>query len=317
MRPLPVGSNRDTAGVYVIAEASGNHSGSLQTAIELVHAAAGAGADAIKFQTFTPEEIAAEGVTVLRGHDAHHDAWLERLFPGQTPVTLRALLGKGGLPRVWHAPLKQEADACGIGFLSTPFSVDAARFLVEEVGVPALKIASGDLTFTPLLEYADRTGLPLLISTGGATFDEVAHVVYELSWAQLSLLHCVSAYPCPIEAANLRAIGTLQTAFPWLTLGWSDHTTSLAVPALAVACGALIIEKHLRLPVLGQTTDTDHSITPAQFARMVEHIRDAEAALGTGQKAPHALEMHDRLWARRDPSDWLRPCDAARAGQWA
>ena len=154
---------------YVIAEASGNHAQDYARAEALVYAAADAKADAIKFQTFTAEEIAAD-VPIPRGQGgAAHDAWLDRLGA----QSLRDLFQHGGLPRPWHFELKRLAEMMGLTFLSTPFSLDAARFLVEEVQVPALKIASGDLTFTPLLQYAASTGLPLLLSTGGAWTDSV------------------------------------------------------------------------------------------------------------------------------------------------
>lgn len=312
-----------TRWVYIIAEMSGNHHQSLEMAKQLVREAAAARADAIKVQTYTPEEIAASHVLVPTGYNSAHDARLRRLYGNDwKTLSLRRLLTGGGLPRAWHAALKAEAAACGIDFLSTPFSVDAAKFLVNEVGVAALKIASGDVTFLPLLAYAATTGLPVLLSTGGAYLAEVWDAVtgplaaaYDAH--NLSLLHCVSSYPCPEAAVNLRAIRTLAEAFPLAIPGWSDHTVSPSIPALAVAAGARIIEKHLRLDLPAAGIDTDHSLPPRQFAAMVGQIREAEQALGDGVKAPHALEFHDRLWARRDPEDWLRPTARARAGCWS
>ena len=302
---------------YVIAEASGNHAQDYARAEALVYAAAEAQADAIKFQTFTADEIAAD-VPIPRGRGgAAHDAWLERLGA----QSLRDLCRHGGLPRPWHFELKRLAEMMGLTFLSTPFSLDAARFLVEEVQVPALKIASGDLTFTPLLQYAASTGLPLLLSTGGATLAEVQQALHVItSQAQAStgvvVLQCVSSYPCPPDACNLRAIQTLQQRTLCDAVGWSDHTVDEAlVPALAVALGATVIEKHLKLAEDDTSIDAGHSLAPAQFKRMVEVMRQTAAALGTGEKWPHALEAHDRLWARRG-SDGLRPTDAARAGRW-
>ena len=303
---------------YVIAEASGNHAQDYARAEALVYAAADAGADAVKFQTFTADEIAA-AVPIPRGlGGAAHDAWLERLGA----QTLRDLFAHGGLPRPWHFDLKRLAEMMGLAFLSTPFSLDAARFLVEEVQVPALKIASGDLTFTPLLQYAASTGLPILLSTGGAWLAEVQHALHVISsQAQAStgvvVLQCVSSYPCPPVACNLRAIQTLQQRTLCDAVGWSDHTLDYElIPALAVSYGASVLEKHLKLEGDHESIDAAHSLSPSQFKRMVEVIRMVPLVLGSGVKEPQQLEMHDRLFARRDPSDWLRPQMRGRLGDW-
>lgn len=298
---------------FIIAEASGNHAQDYAKAEALVHAAVNVGANAVKFQTFTPEELCAD-VPILFGHDAAHDAWVQ----SQGVTRLRDLM-KGGLPRAWHAPLKALADSLGITFLSTPFSVDAAKFLVEEIGVPALKIASFDLTFTLLLEYAASTGLPVILSTGGATFEEVQHaawhVLADIYETRLVLMHCMALYPCQAADANLRAIQTLKGF--GCPVGWSDHTLSITtVPSLAVALGASVIEKHIRLE--GDTTSVDagHALMPQHFAAMVDAVRGVHLILGDGEKQPHPREMHERLWARRG-ADGLRPTEEARAGRWA
>lgn len=302
---------------YIIAEASGNHNQDYTQAEALVRAAAQAGADAIKFQTFTAEEICAD-IPLPFGVDAQHDAWLREMGVSR----MRELFAKGGLPRPWHAPLKALADSLDIAFLSTPFSVDAARFLVDEIGVPAIKIASGDLTFTPLLEYAASTGLPVILSTGGATMEEIgiaedSFYASSIPGSQLAILHCCSVYPAPSSMVNLRAIGAIRRAFV-CTVGFSDHTLSVNdVPMLAVACGATILEKHIRLSGDFASIDTAHSLDTEAFATYVQAARMAPAILGHGRKEPHERERHDRLWARRDPSDWLRPEQAAREGQWA
>lgn len=305
----------DSQRCYIIAEAAGSHHQDYATAEALVQAAAAAGADAVKFQTFTAEEICAD-VPILFGHDAAHDAWCQR----QGVTRLRDLFSKGGLPRAWHGPLQRLAASLGLAFLSTPFSVDAARFLVAEVGVQALKIASGDLTFTPLLAYAASSGLPVLLSTGGATYAEVQQARDFLDTssgfavAGLVLMHCVSVYPCAEALANLAALTRMQTLGE--AVGFSDHTLSDdLVPALAVAHGVTVYEKHIRLATDTSSIDAGHSLTPAQFQRMVEVIRRVPVILGVGVKQPHIAEMHDRLWARRG-SDGLRPTDAARQGRW-
>lgn len=299
----------------IIAEISGNHAQNYAQAEALVVAAAESNADFCKFQTFTPSELCAD-VPILFGHDQKHDAWVR----SQGVTQLRDLM-KGGLPRAWHVPLKKLADSLGITFLSTPFSVDAARFLVEEIGVPALKIASFDITFTPLLEYAASTGLPVILSTGGATFAEVQKVAwgvfgdgaYDFS-KTLVLLHCCAIYPAPDDALNLRAVQTLKGF--GCPVGWSDHSLSVElVPSLAVAMGATILEKHIKLAGDSSSVDAGHALPDYKFKKMVETIRKIPLMLGSGEKIPHKLELHDRLWARRG-NDGLRPTEEARAGRW-
>ena len=307
-----IGADQPT---YIIAEMSANHCRDFAMAVALVKAAAAAGADAIKAQTFTPEGIAAD-VPILTGYNAVHDAWVH----GLGVTSLRELYARGGLPHSWHLELKHIATDCGLDFLSTPFSLDAARFLVEDVGVPALKIASGDLTFTPLLAYAAATGLPLLVSTGMATLAEVRtalHGPLAPAWHadRMCLLHCTSSYPLDPCEANLRAIATLRQEA--CSAGYSDHTTSIEViPALAVAQGAVAYEKHLRLDHAEGSPDAGHSLTPSEFKRMVEVIRAVPQWLGDGVKVPQQSEGHERAWSRRSPEDWKRPTDAAREGRW-
>lgn len=298
---------------YVIAEMSGNHNQDLGQARALVKAAAAAGAHAVKAQTFVAEEICAD-VPILFGHDAAHDAWCWRL--GVT--RLRELFAKGGLPRAWHRDLKQEAEDLGMDFLSTPFSVDAAKFLVEELGVRALKIASGDLTFVPLHQYAASTGLPVIISTGGATLDEIDEALQQHNkmCTEIILLHCRSIYPCDQRDLDLASLETLRSEFDE-PVGLSDHTLSTdLVPAMAVAFGAVMFEKHLRLATDTSSVDVSHSLDSDQFRRYVDTIRICCEIRGNGFKDPHPLELHDRVWGRRDPSDWLRPLQRGREGAW-
>jgi len=308
----------DPKKAYIIAEMSGNHNQDLKQARALVQAAAISGANAIKAQTFVASEICAD-VPILFGHDAQHDAWCKSL--GVT--RMRELFQKGGLPREWHKDLKQEAEDLGIEFLSTPFSVDAAKFLVEEIGVRALKIASGDLTFSPLLRYAASTSLPILLSTGGATREEIAMVLSdELDDAygddRLVVFHCVSIYPCPDIASNIAALRDIRRIGQGFALGFSDHTLSTdLIPALAMSFGASCFEKHIRLASDTGSVDVAHSLDPNQFHRYVETIRTVPYILGDGIKKPQPLEAHDRLWARRSPVDNKRPTEEARQGAWS
>lgn len=302
---------------YIIAEASGNHNKDIGVAHALVDAAASAGADAIKFQTFTASEIASD-TPLLWGHDDLNDAKMKRL----NAKTLRDQFEYGGLPRDWHMELKKHAGDVGLTFLSTPFSPSSLKFLIEEIGVPALKIASGDLTYTPLLNMANDSGLPVILSTGMGTLQEIRNAVSHClpktySSKRLAILHCRSIYPCPPEWLNMRAIARLRYLFPGAAIGFSDHTirTWWAVPSLAVSLGATVFEKHLKM-TQSEGPDIDHSITPPLFAEYVRTIRDTVTILGEEEVGPHPQEAHDRLWGRRSVRDWKRPQDEARQGQW-
>ena len=297
---------------YVVAECGANHAGGLLLAHRLVDAAADAHADAIKFQTIDMKNLAAD-VPIILGHDAQHDAWIRRLGITRLPE----LFAKSGLPRPWHKELKAHAEARGIAFLSTPFSVDAARFLVEEIGVAALKVASGDLTFTPLLEYAATTQIPIILSTGCAIIPEIQRAVDILDWQRTILLHCLARYPHAATVANLRSLNTLRNHFK-LPVGYSDHTTDYCmIPTAATTIGCCVYEKHFTLSDGAYTPDTQHSLNEHQFAEMVRTIRETQMALGDGNRAElNDLERHEEKWTRRWDADWLRPTEAARHGAW-
>lgn len=305
--------------VYFIAEISANHCNDKRIAHQIIEECARAGADAVKFQTYTAKELAADGISIKRGLDRKHDAWLASIGGRDT---LQDLLSGGGLPREWHKEMKSVADWNGIEFLSTPFSVDAAKFLVEEIGVKALKIASGDLTFKPLLEYANKCGLPVILSTGGAYLTEVVDAVhFEMLEAyqagRIAVLHCTSSYPLNPRDANLGAIRTLLAQSYNTIVGYSDHTTNIDwLPVMAVTLGARIYEKHVKLGTGIGSIDRDHSITTEDLKDMIKNVDDSVAAMGDGRKVPQPSELHDRIWARRDPSDWLRPTQRAREGAW-
>lgn len=320
MKLRPLG---DPTYTFVIAEIAGNHSRDLNKAITCIESAAQAGADAVKFQTFTAGEIAAEGIVIPRGHNLDHDAWLD----SHGVKSMRQLFEKGGLPREWHQELKNVAGANGVEFISTPFSVDAAKFLVEEIGVRILKIASGDLTYTPLLEYAASTDCEIIISTAGAYLSEVGSVIHNELQPRfrggdgpiygVSVLQCVSQYPCPERDAGLDVIRTYKSVLPeGANVGYSDHTLDFLVPCIAVAMGATIIEKHFKLAHDKSSIDVEHSMDQYDFSEMVSYIRDIPFIVEPKIKQPLPAELHDRVWARRDPSDWLRPTRPGRLGYW-
>lgn len=264
----------DDEPVYVIAELSGNHNGELQRALRLIDAAAEAGADAVKLQTYTADTI----TLACDGPDFRIEAGL---WSGRT---LHDLYQEASMPWDWQPRLKQHAERLGMACFSSPFDFSAVEFL-EEMDVPAYKIASFELTDIPLIRRVAATGKPVIMSTGLATMDEVAEAVEaarEGGAADIALLKCTSAYPAEPDEMNLRAIGQLRGTFG-VQVGLSDHTMATTMPVIAVALGARIIEKHLTLARDDGGPDSGFSLEPAEFAAMVSAVRVAERALGAGE----------------------------------
>ncbi|QTN24268.1 N-acetylneuraminate synthase [Rhizobacter sp. AJA081-3] len=301
--------------IYVIAEAGVNHNGSLEMALQLVDAAAEAGADAVKFQTFDAKKLASA--------DAPKAAYQkETTDRAESQV---AMLRKLELPREWHAELQARARQRGIEFLSTAFDADSLAFL-DALGVPLFKVPSGELTNGPLLWRFARTGKPLVVSTGMATLAEVEQALAVIAHAlnadaeptgsdavwegwslaawraslqgRVTLLHCTSQYPTPPAEVNLRGMDTLAAAFG-LPVGYSDHTEGGLIPTAAVARGAILIEKHFTLDRSLPGPDHRASLEPAELNRMVADIRALALALGDGRKAPQASEWDTRRAARQ------------------
>lgn len=301
---------------YIIAEAGVNHNGERQRAFDLVNAAADAGADAVKFQTFNAKRLAA-----LTAPKAAYQRQTTESTQSQV-----AMLEALELPLEWHAPLQTHAHRRGIEFLSTAFDVQSLAFL-ETLGFPFYKVPSGELTNGPLLWAFARTDKPLVISTGMATLSEVeqglAVVCHALThkkppaslsdvwrcWCdrptrasmvgQISLLHCTSQYPTPMHEVNLKALNTLAEVFR-LPVGYSDHTDGTLIPVAAVARGATIIEKHFTLDHQLPGPDHKASLEPEELRRMVEDIHFVDEALGDGQKVPQASEWDTRRAARQN-----------------
>ena len=291
--------------VFVIAEAGVNHNGSLEMALRLIEAAHAAGADAVKFQTFR-----AEDVTIPTARTAAYQR--ENTGASSQFDMIKAL----ELSDDEHRELARHSARIGIEFFSTPFSLQAIDLLLG-LGVARIKLPSGEITNKPLIEKAASTGLPLLMSTGMATLDEVRTAVdwVKEKWAAagfaapfvaaaasgsppLVLLHCTSAYPAPAHALNLRAISTMAAAFS-LPLGYSDHSEGAEAAVAAVALGATVIEKHLTLDKALPGPDHRASADPLQFAQLVRSIRQVEAMLGDGIKRAQPIEMDTRDVARR------------------
>lgn len=274
---------------FVIAEAGVNHNGDLPRARELVAAAADAGADAVKFQAFRADEIAAAGTPTAAyqqrntGRDDQH-----------------ALLAALALDLDAFAVLAGDCRNRGIEFLATPFDAAMAEPLVA-LGMRRIKVASGELTNAPALQRFAGFGLPVLLSTGMATLDEVAAAVAVLERAgatDVTLLHCTSLYPAPPETANLRAMVAMAERFG-RPVGYSDHTLGDHVAVAATALGASVIEKHLTLDRTLPGPDHAASLEPAELEAMIVRLRETEAALGDGVKRPASGEAETARLVRR------------------
>jgi len=276
--------------VFVVAEAGVNHDGSVDQALRLVDAAAEAGADAVKFQMFRAHQIATA--------TAPSAAYQKRGTGHQSQANMLAQLE---LSFDDFSRIKAHCDARSILFLATPFAASEVVRLAE-LGAAVIKTASTDLNNTPLLEATARTGLPLIVSTGASTEDEIGVCVHHLESLgardRLVLLHCVSVYPTPIDSLNVRAVASLRQTFS-VPSGLSDHSTSTDTGAWAAAAGACVMEKHFTLDRTAIGPDHAMSLDPAQLVAYVRRIREAEAALGTGRLGMQAIEEDVRWVARK------------------
>lgn len=277
--------------VFVIAEAGVNHNGDLGLALKLCEAAHAAGADAVKFQSFRAEDLVVPGAPTAQ-YQAQQTGESDQF----------AMLRKLELSPQQHVTLRDHCNQLGIEFFSTPFSVGAVDMLVA-LGVRRIKMPSGELTHRALVERAAATRLPLLLSTGMATLDEVREA---LAWVQsargdtrdVTVLHCTSAYPAPDASLNLRAVQTLARELG-LPAGYSDHSLGIEASLAAVALGATVIEKHLTLDVALPGPDHAASLEPQAFGEMVRGIRRTSAMLGDGRKEPRPEELDAARVARR------------------
>lgn len=257
--------------VFVVAEMSANHLKDYQRACRIIREAAEAGADAVKLQTYTAD-------TLTLNCDKERFVEHGNLWEG-TPSY--RLYEEASTPWEWHPGLMEEAKKYGMELFSSPFDPTAVAFM-QECGMPACKIASYEITDIPLIRLCARTGRPVIIATGVATREDIEKAV-EACLAegngQIVLLKCVSAYPTPYEACNLRMMTWLKETYHCIT-GISDHTMGGAVPVASVALGGRMIEKHLTLRRADGGPDAGFSMEPEEFARMVEDVRHAHAALG-------------------------------------
>ena len=282
---------------YIIAEAGVNHNGRLDLALRLCDAAKAAGADAVQFQTWVTEKIVAAGTEMA-------DYQQRNLGGGQSQFEMLKGLE---LSYAQFADIKAYCDRIGITFLSTGDNPEDIDFLLG-LGMPLVKLGSGDITNLPLLRYVGRRGAPVILSTGMSDMDRVRKAYAELQTAgaeDITVLHCTTNYPCPPEEVNLRAMQAIADELH-CKVGYSDHTLGAEVPVAAVALGACVIEKHLTLDRTMEGPDHSASMEPAAFADMVRQIRAIEQALGDGVKRPNPSEeaiaptVLKRILAARD-----------------
>ncbi|HFK2924424.1 TPA: pseudaminic acid synthase [Aeromonas hydrophila] len=274
---------------YIIAELSGNHNGQLDRALALVDAAADAGADAIKLQTYTADTMTID----CDLPDFHIQGGL---WDGHTLYDLYTL---AHTPWEWHQPLFERAKSRGLTIFSTPFDESAVDFL-EELGTPAYKIASFEITDLPLLSYIAQQGKPVIISSGMSTEIEIAKaltILRENGCSQILLLHCVSGYPTPLADINLKRITRLAETFS-VPVGLSDHTLGNTAAQLAIALGAVAIEKHLTLARADGGPDAEFSLEPHELKELCSQAKLCWQALGSGKSGDNQAEQANLRFRR-------------------
>ena len=276
----------------VIAEAGVNHNGDIALALELVKAAAKAGADVVKFQTFRAQKIATSKADKA-------DYQIEATGKGESQLSM---LRKLELTPDQHAQLISCCSEYGIKFLSTAFDHDSINLLAS-LGLGLWKIPSGEITNLPYIRKLGSFNQSVILSTGMSTLGDIESAIHVLEEAgtnrnKITILHCTTEYPAPLDDVNLSAIQSIRQAFG-LPVGYSDHTDGIAIPIAAVAMGATVIEKHLTLNRSMEGPDHRASLEPDQFAVMVKGIRAVEQALGDGIKRPMPSEIPNISIARK------------------
>lgn len=270
--------------VYIIAEAGVNHNGSLDLALKLCDAAKEAGVDAVKFQTWKTEKIVVEN-TATADYQARNT--------GDESQSQFEMLKKLELTEQDFKTIQEYCNSIDIDFLSTPDEEDSLKFLVEKLNLPLIKIGSGEVTNIHYLRKIASYKLPVILSTGMSTLAQVAiayDTLIESGAPSVTLLHCTTNYPCPVEEVNLKAMVTMREAFH-CHVGYSDHTLGVEIPVAAAAMGAEIIEKHFTLDCNMSGPDHKASLNPVELKRMVEEIRNVEIAIGDGIKRPNHSEI--------------------------
>lgn len=275
---------------FIIAEAGDNHNGDINLAYKLIDKAAEAGADCVKFQTFITEEIISKNARM---------AEYQKKNTGQDESQFE-MVKKLELSFSDFEKLKEYCDCKKIMFLSTPFDLKSVDFL-ESIGVNVWKIPSGEITNLPYLIKIAKTNKDIILSTGMATIEEIEQtvsVLKENGAGNITLLHCTTEYPAPVNEVNLFAMKTMRKYFN-LDVGYSDHTQGIAIPTAAVALGATVIEKHFTLDKNMDGPDHKASLEPHELKDMVDAIRQVEKALGNGEKKPSPSEIKNIAIARK------------------
>lgn len=283
---------------FFIAEAGVNHNGSDELALQLVETAKKCGADAVKFQTFSADKLVQKGA---------EKAEYQKNATGSGDQY--SMLKKLEMSEELHFKLVKRCEELNIEFMSTPFDEEAADFLVN-IGMEHIKVPSGEITNHPFLSFLAKKNLPIILSTGMATLDEISDAVNVIKSVRdkngftaplesvLTILHCTSNYPAALEDVNLRAMNTIHKTFG-LPVGYSDHTAGITVSVAAVAMGATVIEKHFTLDRNLPGPDQKASLEPDELSALISQIRDVEKALGSSIKQPNASELPIRALVRR------------------
>jgi N,N'-diacetyllegionaminate synthase len=276
----------------IIAEAGVNHNGNLELAKKMVASAAAAGADLVKFQSF----ITGKSISIAAPKAAYQKQSTD------VSESQYEMVRKLELSRRDHEVLIEECRRHGIAFFSTAFDIESFDMLVE-MGLDQIKIPSGELTNLPMLRYMTRLGLPVILSTGMATLGEIEAALDAIEQAGtprhlVTVLHCTTEYPAPMEDVNLSAMVTMKSALG-VEVGYSDHTPGIEIPIAAVALGARVIEKHFTLDRTLPGPDHQASLEPHELKAMVDAIRNVEVALGDGIKRPSPSELKNKPIARK------------------
>ncbi len=300
--------------VFIIAEAGVNHNGSLEMAMELAEAARDAGADAVKYQTFRAEDV-------ISASAAKAEYQKQTTGAGESQLDM---VKKLELSFEEHARLAEHCARIGIRYLSTPFDMASADFLIHDIRLELIKIPSGEITNAPLLRHIAASGVEIILSTGMSTLGEVeealgalacgylgtppSRAAFAAAWAneagraalrgKVTLLHCTTQYPAPFADVHLPVMGLMREAFG-LPVGYSDHTPGIAMPIAAAALGACVIEKHFTLDRNLPGPDHRASLEPQELAAMVAGVRAVEQAMTPGVKAPAPSEIGNRAIARK------------------
>lgn len=277
--------------IFIIAEAGVNHNGNINLAYKMVDEAKKAGADCIKFQTFKTEKIIYKEAKKAEYQKKNTD----------NKETQYEMVKKLELTYDEFEKLKKYCEEKEIMFLSTPDEEESLNFLIDELNMEIVKIGSGEITNYIYLEKIAQKNKPIILSTGMSTLGEVEkslEIIRKYNNQKITLLHCTTNYPCPVEEVNLKAMLTLKEAFK-LDIGYSDHTLGIEIPIAATALGATVIEKHFTLDKNLDGPDHKASLEPLELAKMVEAIRNIEKALGNGIKQPNASENKIKEVIRR------------------